>query len=188
MSTDSRIGSLSSILAGERPRRAATSLKRVTIEPEATSETASDVADAVVEAAAPRRRPPASQRTPAARTGVRRRVVCRVPQDTHDRLADYARRRNISHGAVVLQAVEKAHVDAAFTEEASSNTHRESALFIGTNVAQTKLAAAKVVLDVRLHMEDIEVLHKLVVEHGTRDRTDLINQALAHFFAQDADA
>lgn len=190
MSTDSRIGSLSSILSSSPSRRATvTSLKQADTGLSETSEIGENSSKPAEEPSTARLAevptkpvPYAKPARPAATKEVHRRVVCRVLQESHDQLAAYARSHNISHGAVVLQAVEKAHTDGAFAADRAYPA-TGSSLFVGTSAARIRPAAARVILDVRLHSQDVDVLDRLVTEHGVKDRTDLITQALTYFLA-----
>ena len=191
MSTDSRIGSLSSILSsGPRRRSPVTALKQVEVgsdeiaEPgEGRSEVAKELNTAGPAVVTPRPSRKAQPARPAATKDVHRRVVCRVQQEFHDQLTAYARSHNISHGAVVLRAVEKAHTDRAIVAQRARSA-TGSSLFVGTGAAQIRPATARVILDVRLHSQDVDVLDRLVTEHGVKDRTDLIKQALTYFLTE----
>lgn len=180
MSTDNRIRSLSSILGS--PARQPTRLsqvKSVTVEP--LDERVAESSSTLVASSRP-----AKARQPSAATtdDVIRRVVARVWQGHHEQVVAYAHLHNISHGAVVLQAVEYAHGGDLLISE-SGRHQTATGLFVGAHAAQTRTAEAKVTLEIRLHRHDLAALDRLVLEHELKDRTDLINQALTHFLEAD---
>lgn len=111
------------------------------------------------------------------------RVVCRIPEDLHRQVAVRAAEQRTSQAAVVLEAVEAAHVAGALRERLEAATVApvsSTGLFTGTRPREW--AAAKVTLDFRLHHRDVATLDQLVADYTASDRTSFIVAALEHLF------
>lgn len=204
-STDSRIGSLAGILNGPpkpRPRLAPAPDLLPEPQPDAAASEASNEPPAVPTAKAPRRRPAAARsRQPQpsgeatkptekptradATAATTHRVVCRVPEDLHRQVAIRAAEARTSQAAVVLEAVEAAHVAGKLASQLSKSGEPQvsspGGLFTGARPREW--AAAKVTLDFRLHHADLATLDRLVAEYEATDRTTFITAALAYQFA-----
>ncbi|MDF9716456.1 hypothetical protein [Nocardioides sp. ChNu-99] len=161
--------------------------------------------DADVPAGAPRPRHgrPGEQRGPApeparkptsrtsaprrinATSATRARVVLRMPEHVHRFMVDAARQDQLTHAAVVLQAVEHTYVDGRLAERLTELRRAEQPVRTGLFTTQPARATPepKVLVELRLRHEDLEVLDGLITEVGANDRSELINTSLALYLA-----
>ena len=123
--------------------------------------------------ASPARRRPTS----ATASGGVRRVAFRLAPDLYGRLAATATAERVSHGQIVLDAVEAAAGRDELTALTAGPAENSPAgLF--PRLPQRAPAAATIPVEIRIDARAVDILDQLVTQSGADNRTQLITAAL----------
>ena len=177
--TSDRFMSISGLLT-TRPERKAATVRRIDSGP---SDSAADQLTESVEASLPNRaqkRQPKEASKSREAAGGNRRVVFKVAPELHARLVEHARRTGLSHGNIVLDAVEEAYASNTLAQIVASSKRQtadgRTSLFART--APREVAASSVTVEIQLRAQAVDQLDHLVAECNAENRTQLLNAAL----------
>lgn len=177
--TEDRFTSISGLLTARPEHRPAT-VHRIMPEPTDSNAGPQNGVGESASARTPRR----SRATEAPKSresaGGNRRVVFKIDPSLHSRLVDHSKRTGVSHGNIVLDAVEAAYVNdtlAALVAAAKRPAADEkTALFART--ATRENAAPSVTVEIQLRAQAVEQLDQIVTQYEADNRTQLLNAAL----------
>lgn len=123
---------------------------------------------------------PQRPRASEASDGGTRRVAFRLDPGLHRRLVERAARERTSNGNVVLDALQAAH-DANTLVPRPAQPERRG-LFVRTPVRTSPTPS--VLVEIRLHSQALVEVDRLVTETRAGTRTQLFQNALAHYLAE----
>lgn len=169
-----RLGNIGNILGGGAPRQ------RLTAVPTSEQNPLEEPAPAAPAEIPAQSIAPAGSNSNARQDRAMSAKVARVPvglePDLRNRLVAEARRRDVPLAAVVLDAIEKTLTNGTLAQGLSGRSPIRHGMFAGTK--QSLSAKAKTMVELRIPVEDAEIIAGLVAEHGAKDRTALIIAAL----------
>ena len=183
--TNPRFQNIGAILA-KAPDRPAPDLEAAEVQPEDPTGTVTHLDPARTGKPEPstRAKTPSARRRPTSATasGGVRRVAFRLAPDLYDRLAATATAERVSHGQVVLDAVEAVAGRDELTALIAGPAE-DSPVGLFPRLPQRAPAAATIPVEIRIDARAVDILDQLVTQSGADNRTQLITAALRSHLA-----